>query len=232
MTCERDRALFRNARLSPSSAANSTGLIDLINGYMALEAACDELIEQQERQHRRAWADSRGVQESTLIEPGSRSVGVQVQAKQPCSFKPDAKSLFGLPLQHASRELISMSRRIVPEGHLARRLRFLHEISPGQLEELRRLELDIRGLREDLDRLEERILEQVPMTPHEAMKKMRFLVCLLLDQREIEVDYFAYIVDECITIIAASLTEPAMVFGERLEAATEISSHFHGPDPS
>lgn len=178
---------------------------DLICGYMALEHAYDGLIEEQSRMHRHFW------NASSFSNPQSAGISltrgpVECNAMSPLLPVLAGKESIGIRKFSELRGLISLSRHLIPEGHLSGRRRFINETTPEQLADFEQLETDIQALQCDLDTMEARILETAPVTAKDAVKKLKFVVCLLLDQRELELDHFAFIVEECASAIAAELT--------------------------
>jgi hypothetical protein len=75
-----------------------------------------------------------------------------------------------------------------------------------QASEIEECEAEVQILQFKMKEVEQRILDHVPSRPQEAIAKLRFIVGLLLDGGDFDVDYFAYQVDECACVLAASMS--------------------------
>ncbi len=79
---------------------------------------------------------------------------------------------------------------------------FVEGVRPDELDRLEALDLELAVTKMQLAGVEWEITERVPESKDEAVAKLRFISALLIDNGEIEVDHFAYLVRECADVMA------------------------------
>ncbi|SIS77145.1 hypothetical protein [Phaeovulum vinaykumarii] len=79
--------------------------------------------------------------------------------------------------------------------------RLFHDPAAPELLEIEELEGEIRIYRFQLQTVQNVIFETEPQTVNEAVAKLKFLSRAMADGVDFEVDYFAYMIEECADII-------------------------------
>jgi len=109
------------------------------------------------------------------------------------------------------RQVAQLANKVLDQQMPMATKRFMHQASPEEIEEIEQLEVDITSLRQRMRDIEILILNQVPKNADEVAMKLKFLAALMLDGGEIELDYFAYIVEESAEILEESLRNICIV---------------------
>jgi hypothetical protein len=103
------------------------------------------------------------------------------------------------------RHMHDLARRVVPEGLPNASRRFVMKARSPGLVEIEDLEETIRLARCRMGILEQDILNLTPASAQDAAVKLKFMSSLMLDGGNLDVDFFAYLVEECAFVIASHL---------------------------
>lgn len=109
------------------------------------------------------------------------------------------------------RQVAQLANKFVDHQMPMATKRFMHQAGPEEIEQIEQLEVDITMLRQRMRDVEILILNQPPVTADEVAMKLKFLAALMLDGGEIELDYFAYIVEESAEILEEALSNIRIV---------------------
>lgn len=151
----------------------------LVARYEEVEALCEKAIESQERLARQIYAQhSEGP-------PSGRTAAISDIAF--AEF----------------RQMHALARKLVPVGLPNASRRFVTKAGAPGLVEIEDMEETIRQYRCRMSVIEQEILNLAPASVQDAAAKLTFMACLMLDGGNLEVDFFAYLVEECAFVIAA-----------------------------
>jgi hypothetical protein len=153
----------------------------LVAQYDELESACEKAIGQQEQLARRLYAE--------------RTEDLCTGTSMPIS-----DIAFG-----EFRHMHELARKVVPDGLPNASRRFMMKAQSPGLAEIEDLEETIRLCRCRMGIYEQDILNLAPASAQDAAVKLKFMASLMLDGGNLEVDFFAYLVEECAFVIAGQL---------------------------
>lgn len=169
--------------------ATPNSLSELIGSYRYFEEICDEAITRQDDLSRSV------VQNLTKISSGP--------AGPICSGHTETgASATRTPFAQIRSRGALLPKPISSTLPLTRK-RFLYseDVELKHIEQIEQIENEVRILQFHLRSIEENILDFVPGSRREAAQKLHFLAVLMLSGDELEVDHFAYLVDECADVI-------------------------------
>jgi hypothetical protein len=131
-------------------------------------------------------------------------------ARQLYAVRPDAPSACTAPAISDLdfddfRHKHALAAKVVPGGLLNASRRFMMTAHAPCLVEIEDLEEAIRLLRCRMGVVEQDILNLTPGSALDAATKLKFMASLMLDGGNLDVDYFAYLVEECAFIVANQL---------------------------
>lgn len=170
-------------------------LADLIAQHSYMEKLCEgALTEQDELAHR--FYSSAAASAKDLVEVKSG----RMEPRNQLSISDLAFDDF--------RQVNRLARKVVPQGLPNANSRFMINACTPEFEQIEYLEESIKIYRYQMTLIEQEILESVPPSKGEAVAKLKFMANLMVDGGEIETDYFAYLVDECASVIGAHLDRP------------------------
>jgi hypothetical protein len=158
-----------------AEAASAQTVATLIAQYEKVEGLCEKAIERQEGLARQIYAEpARG------DDPAPSEIG------------------FG-----EFRQMHALARKVVPGGLPNASRRFVMKARAPGVVEIEELEETIRLCRGRMTAIEQDILNLAPASVEDATAKLKFMASLMLDGGNLEVDFFAYLVEECAFVIAA-----------------------------
>lgn len=99
------------------------------------------------------------------------------------------------------RYLVQQAQSIVPSGLPNTRRRFLTNASAHKFDDLETVDAEVKLLKYEMGILEQKIFDYTPCSTLEAAGKLRFIANILVEGGSVEVDYFAYLVDECAEVV-------------------------------
>jgi hypothetical protein len=180
---------------SDAQAAPQT-IFSLIEQFDYVEKLCEEALTRQEKLARQYYEDqernSAAARELVEVKTGEMRARADMSISD-ISFK-DFKQLHRLAQAVVPGGLPKASRRFV-----------MNACTPGFVE-IEDLEETIKLYRYRMSIIEQEILDHVPGSAKEAVAKLNFMSSLMLDGGDIEVDFFAYLVEECAFVIASKMT--------------------------
>ncbi len=163
----------------PETAPSQT-VSALVAQYDEVESACETAIGQQEQIARRIYA----------AHTEHLSAGAPVSDLAFDDF----------------RHMHELARKVVPSGLPNAGRRFVMKAQSPSLTQIEDLEETIRLCRCRMAVYEQDILNLAPVSAQDAAVKLKFMASLMLDGGNLEVDFFAYLVEERAFVIAAQLT--------------------------
>ena len=187
----------------------------LIEHFEVVEKLCETAITHQDEIGREIFRSGIDAQISNMCnEPqdqdGAACFKYGEKTFSSMSFS-DFKNLNRLARDIAPGRLPNAMRRTVVYGNRS---------AFSQLEVLER---QIEGYQFEMRELEQKILDEPPCSPAEAIAKLKFISSLILDGAEIDIDYFAYTVEECAYI----LNDMSRLAGPRWLESSGITSAQH-----
>ena len=102
---------------------------------------------------------------------------------------------------HEFSQRVFVARRIRPTSAASAKRQLATSMSLKEVREIQKLDERIRSQRLEMGRLEQSILEMTPSDCVGAIKKLGFVARLMLDSVDLEVDYFAYQIEECVAFL-------------------------------
>ncbi len=103
--------------------------------------------------------------------------------------------------------LALLAKKTVPPNFVNGVKRFVLNACSFEASEIEELEYEAQILQFKMKKIEQKILDHSPCHPQEVIAKMRYIVGLLLDGSDFEIDYFAYQVEECASALADFLDQ-------------------------
>lgn len=171
-----------NPKLPSSMETASTQTVSaLVAHYDEVESVCEKAIGLQEQLARRFYA----ARTEDLCTGESLPIG---------------EIAFG-----EFRRMHDLAQKVVPEGLPNASRRFMMQARSPDLVEIEDLEESIRLCRCRMGILEHDILNLTPASAQDAAVKLKFMSSLMLDGGNLDVDFFAYLVEECAFVIAGQL---------------------------
>ncbi|WP_273522925.1 hypothetical protein [Rhodosalinus sediminis] len=207
-------------------------IIELTRQYwhfvQALDEATKELEEMAQRLTRQADLSARKANEQTAeAEELTQAVRQAVAAPEDNGhYQPPEDDANRRPPDEphytsaeAGRRRASLVRRFkLPASLLSKKM----ECDPSvdsQLERLEEQDVKISLFQYHLEVLERRILETQPQDSDNALKKMKFIASLIIDGHDLDVDYFAYLIQECAEACEEQLEQIFQVYREHVQKA-------------
>jgi hypothetical protein len=170
----------------------NVSLADLIARFNHMEKLCEDALTELDEVARQFY--SRSVSSSRdLVEIKSG----ELEERNQISISDLAFDDF----RHLSR----LAQTVVPHGLPNASQRFVINGCSPEVEKIEYLEETVKIYRFRMSALEAQILEFIPSSTVEALTKLKFTASLMMNGGEIEIDYFAYLVDECASVIAATM---------------------------
>lgn len=176
----------------------------LVSQYDVLERVCDETLECQEILTRDMYRRSSTPSGDEGVV--NRACGADDVSTKSGTFKARSELSFQDISFQDFKEISALAKRLVPTNFVNGMRRFILNGCSFQASEIEECEAEVQILQFKMKEVEQRILDHVPSRPQEAIAKLRFIVGLLLDGGDFDVDYFAYQVDECACVLAASMS--------------------------
>jgi hypothetical protein len=160
--------------------------------YASLEEKCDTLIQEQDDIIRSVMRHV----------PRSGDVGSAggFYAAQPATEQPALVSTADMPYEEF-REVAKLANKVVQKHMPMATNRFMRQAGPTQIDAIENMEIDIGVVRQHMTNVEVQILDTVPKTTDDIAAKLKFMSMLMLDGNDMEVDYFAYLVEECAEVL-------------------------------
>jgi hypothetical protein len=169
----------------------------LIEQFDYVEKLCEEALTRQDELARQYYAAQQGsvALASDLVEVKTGDMRVRADMSiSDISFK-------------NFKQLHRLAQSVVPGGLPKASRRFVvNACTPGFVE-IEDLEEMIKLYRYRMSIIEQDILDHVPYSAQEAVAKLNFMSSLMLDGGNIEIDFFAYLVEECAFVIASKMTD-------------------------
>ena len=182
--------------IAPDAQAASQTIFSLIEQFDYVETLCEEALTRQDELARQYYVAQQGnvAMTSDLVEV--KTGGLRERADMSISdmsFK-------------EFKQLHRLAQSVVPGGLPKASRRFVvNACTPGFVE-IEYFEETIKLYRYRMSIIEQDILDHVPVSAQEAVAKLNFISSLMLDGGNIEVDFFAYLVEECAFVIASKMT--------------------------
>lgn len=173
----------------------SQTIFSLIEQFDYVEKMCEEALGRQEQIARQYYTaqDGKTSSLSDMVEVKSGDM----RARSEMSISDIAFKDF--------RQLHRLAQSVVPSGLPKASRRFVvNACTPGFVE-IEDLEEMIKLYRFRMSVIEQDILDKVPSSVAEAVAKLNFMSSLMIDGGNIEVDFFAYLVEECASVIASKM---------------------------
>ena len=179
----------------PEEPSPAPTIYSLIERYDYTENLCEEAIGREEEVARQLYATR-----NTAAAPGKDLV----EAKSG-DLRPRAEmSISDIPFKDF-QQLHRLAQTVVPGGLLNASKRFVMNACSPNFVEIEDLEEMIKLYRYRLSIIEQAVLDFVPSSASEAVAKLKFMSSLMLDGGNLEVDFFAYLVEECALVIASKM---------------------------
>ncbi|MBW7921573.1 MAG: hypothetical protein H3C51_05665 [Rubellimicrobium sp.] len=166
---------------------------DLIAEYTYVETLCEEAIARLEELTRKYYSIKlcRSADEMVAVKSGEIIPRSEMSASD-------------IPFKDF-RHLYRLAEKLVPDGLPNANRRFTINACSLDFIEIDDLENTIMAHQSRMNLVEQEILDTPPLTPVAAVEKLKFMSVLMLDNHNLEVDYFAYLVEECAHVIAREL---------------------------
>lgn len=126
----------------------------------------------------------------------------------PMMLTPTARSEF-----HASdlpydefRKMAELANKVVKKQMPMATKRFMSQAGRYEIDQIEQLEANITILRQHMRNVELQIMNHTPRSGLDVALKLKFLAALMLDGGEVEMDYFAYLIEECAEILEDDVT--------------------------
>lgn len=205
-------------------APSGESIIELTREYWHFERALEDATNDLEALARRVAHDAEKALRETEQQEFEPERKLTAQKVTYASDEVDRKSFLGQPDYVDSavgRRRASIVRRFcLPAAVLSPKLK-LEPSLDAQLEELEEHEAKISLLRYHLQVLEQRILELRPPDADNALKKLKFISALVIDGKEFDMDYFAYLIQECAETCEEVLGEILKTYREHIKAGLD-----------
>jgi len=176
----------------PEEQSSTPSIAELIKQYDYVEKMCEDAIEEQEKIARRFYATQH-------TGPSLESDPVEVKSG-------DMRSRASMSISDIAfkdfQQLHRLAQAVVPKGLPNANRRFIMNACSPAFVEIEDLEEMIKLNRYRRSIIEQDILDQAPTSTAEAVIKLKFMSSLMLDGGSLEVDFFAYLVEECAFVIA------------------------------
>jgi hypothetical protein len=162
--------------------------------YASLEQKCDDLIQKQDDIIRSVM---RHVPRTNAFGDTDGFLGAQPDE----AGQPGLVSTADMPFDEF-KQVAKLANKVVTKQMPMATNRFMRQAGPTQVDAIENLEIDIGVVRQHMTNVEVQILDTVPKTMDGVAAKLKFMSMLMLDGNDIEVDYFAYLVEECAEILS------------------------------
>jgi hypothetical protein len=182
----------------PEEHSCSQTIVSLIQQYDYVEKLCEVAIGQQEDISRQFYAT-----QHTGIAPDKDLVEVKSGDMRPRADMSISDISF-----KDFQQLHRLAQTVVPNGLPNASRRFVLNACTPAFVEIEDLEEMIKLYRYRMSIIEQDILDHTPTSSAEAVTKLKFMSSLMLDGGNLEVDFFAYLVEECAFVIANNLRHP------------------------
>lgn len=172
-------------------AYEAPSLSFLMQQHELIEKLCEDAIDRQEQLARSCYhhvACGRD-QAANLAEITQRDPRSRVRM-----------SVAELPFSDI-KYLNNIARNVVPDGLPSANRRFLVNACTQEFEDIELLEEQIKLLRYRMSAIEQEILDHTPRSSAEAVDKLQFISSLMMNGGSMEIDFFAYLVEECAVVI-------------------------------
>jgi len=168
-----------------------------IQYFSEIESRCDDAIQEQDNLIRQI---TRRLPEDAIEAPG-------VDEYIPLTISKDVRtSLKGSDLPFDEfREVALLANKVIKNQMPMATKRFMSQAGRQEVDRIEDLEVDISSLRQQMRDVELQILNHTPRTAEEVARKLKFMTALMLDGGEIEVDFFAYLVEEAADVLEGDL---------------------------
>lgn len=167
-------------------------LFYLTGQYKFVEKLCEEAIGRQDglaRSYYQHFARSRDQAEDP------------VETREGDMLPRARMSVSDLPFNDL-RHLNRIAKNVVPNGLPGANRRFLINACTPELADIEVIEEEIKLLRYRMSVIEQEILDHTPRSSEEAVEKLKFISSIMLDGGSMEVDFFAYLVEECAFVLS------------------------------
>ena len=182
---------------SKSKEPQPMNLRKTIQYFSDIENRCDDAIQEQDTLIRQI---TRRLPEETLKSPSGNEY-------IPLTAPNDVRtSLKGSDLPYDEyREVAQLANKVIKNQMPMATKRFMNQAGRQEVDRIEYLEVDISSLRQQMRDIEIQILNHTPKTAGEVAQKLKFMAALMLDGGEIEVDFFAYLVEEAADVLEVYL---------------------------
>ena len=168
-------------------------LAELIARHNYMEKLCEDALTEQDELARSFYSANSGMSHSDLVEIKTG----QFELRNQLSISDLAFDDF--------KQMNQLAKQVVPQGLPNASRRFMVNACTPEFAQIEYLEETIKIYRFRMSTIEQEILESIPASKGEAVAKLKFMANLMVDGGDIEIDYFAYLVDECACIVGAHL---------------------------
>lgn len=183
-----DGELVRETKDGSEMTHRESCVYNLVRLHTFHERECELLIERQETLAR-DFFNARA--------SGQHEASVTFSAPEGKSDSEDALN-FGFA---DFRRRYTAASTFYTHGLPSAKRRFVTSAKSSEIKEIEIVEERILLERGNMNHLEQAIFECVPKSPHDALTKLKFLASLMLDGGDMEQDYFAYLVEECVSAL-------------------------------
>jgi len=168
-----------------------------ISYFSDVEEQCDRAIQAQDDLIRRV---TRRMPEKTARTDQSETY---VPLTLTPALRPDLKAS-EMPFEEF-HEVAGLANKVLQKQMPMATKRFMSQAGRLEIDQIEQLEAGISSLRQLMRDVELQILNHTPQSADEVAMKLKFMAALMLDGGEIEVDFFAYLVEESAEILEVVL---------------------------
>ncbi|MGQ0563816.1 MAG: hypothetical protein ACT4OK_01925 [Gemmobacter sp.] len=183
-----------DAKEGPGTTRDLPMQLDRVIEYFAeIETNCDDLIQEQD------WL----IREVTHRVSKASGASLSGETLHPISTNQNAGSMVSasnLPFEQY-RQVAGLANRVIENQMPMATQQFIQQAGKEDVARIEELEDEIGILRQRMRDVEHQILDYTPETPEHVVLKLRFMSLLMIDGGEIDVDFFAYLVEECATVM-------------------------------
>lgn len=195
----------RSSTLPPSiKEREAPSIKSLVNSFWYYEKQCDAATEELES---KAKSIVRRV-ERNLVDTSSGVVPNDLARLD--APHDEAIANIEMPTSHIDKAQFKrraeLARKFCVPYRIMAGTQFIQGATEAELQELEELEVTIQLLQFQMHTVETEILDAVPDQAEDAIAKLKFVSCLLIDGCHLEVDSFAYMVKEAIETVDRNLS--------------------------
>lgn len=215
-----DRQKLKN-QISEGLQPQDESIIELTHQYwhfvQAIEEATRDLEGLAQQLTQQADQQARKKNEQKVNQEKSSSTGQEnAAASDGCGTRETFDDDHYTNAETGRRRASLVRRFKLPASLLSIKLKCEPSVD-SQLERLEEHDVKISLLQYHLEMLERRILETRPQDSDNALKKMKFIASLIIDGHDLDVDYFAYLIQECAEVCEEQLEQIFQVYCEHVQ---------------